>query len=88
MSADNLEKEMADFVAKEMEKSMDFEIIADIMLTMRGYTRVKINYGPNQLWADVMAWADTTCTGEYREHNGSWLFELQQDAVLFSLKWS
>jgi|APCry1669189567_1035234.scaffolds.fasta_scaffold27826_2 hypothetical protein len=87
MSITNLEKEMADSLGKEFQKTMDFEIMADIMVDMRGYVRLEIDYGPNQRWDDVIAWVGNNCSGEYQEHNGTWIFELEEDAVLFRLKW-
>lgn len=87
MSIRDLEQELTDSLAQEMKKTMDFEIMADIMVTMRGYVRTEIDYGPEQSWVDVIAWVDNNCSGEYQEHNGMWLFELEEDAVLFRLKW-
>lgn len=87
MSTGNLEQEMAESLGKEFQKTMDFEIMADIMVDIRGYTRLEIDYGPGQPWVDVIAWVDNNCTGEYQEHNGVWLFENEEDAIMFKLKW-
>jgi glutathione synthase/RimK-type ligase-like ATP-grasp enzyme len=84
----NLEQELTESLAKEFRKTMDFDLMCDIMVDVRGYVVVEVNYGPTQHWSDVMAWADSTCSGEYKEHNGKWLFELEEDATMFKLKWA
>jgi hypothetical protein len=84
----SLEQEIVESLGQEFQRTMDFEIIADIMITMRGYARVDIDYnGPNQRWVDIKQWAVDNCSGEHQEHNGIWLFELPQDATMFKLKW-
>ena len=87
MSMSDIEKELTESLGKEFQKTMDFEIMADIMVDIRGYTRLEIDYGPGQPWVDVIAWVGNTCTGDYQEHNGTWLFELAEDATMFKLKW-
>lgn len=83
-----LEKELTESLAKEMQKTMDFEIIADIMVTMRGYTRVDIEYWQkDNTWIEIKDWVDRNCTGEHTEHLGTWLFEQSVDAVAFKLRW-
>jgi hypothetical protein len=84
---EELEKEITESLAKEMQKSIDFEIIADIMVTMRGYTRIDIEYGSHQKWFEVKEWVAQNCVGDHSEHTGIWLFERPQDATMFKLKW-
>lgn len=86
MSIVDIEKELTESLAKEIQMTMDFEIIADI-LVRKGYTRIEIDYGTDKKWVDVMDWVDTTCTSIYQEHNGIWLFESKEDATIFKLKW-
>jgi len=83
----DIKRELTESLAVDMQKTMDFDIICDIMAELRGYIVAEIDYGPNRPWVDVMAWADSSCSGEYKEHNGKWLFELAEDATMFRLKW-
>jgi len=83
----NLEEKIVQSLGEEFQKTEEFEILSYILISMRGYTRVEINYGPDQFWTDVIAWVGLYCSGEYREHNGIWLFELAEDATMFKLKW-
>lgn len=85
---DILENLIADKQAKELQKSIDFGIICDILVTMRGYVRVDIEHGYERAWTDVKQWCDENCSGEHSEHNGIWLFENEQDAIMFKLKWA
>lgn len=85
---DDIEKELSESLAQDMQKTMDFDILCDIMVELRGYVIVDIDYSSNKPWVDVMAWADSTCSAEYKEHNGKWLFELAEDATMFKLKWA
>jgi hypothetical protein len=84
----DIERELNESLAEEFHKSIDFDVMCDIMVDLRGYVIVEIDYGPDQHWSDVMAWADSTCSGEYKEHNGKWLFEQAEDATMFKLKWA
>lgn len=82
-----LEELIADEKAKEMQESIDFEIISDLYVKA-GWTEVKVQYGPNCRWIDVMAWVDSIRIGDYQERNGRWLFERKEDATMFTLRWA
>ena len=81
-----LETLIADEAAKNMQKSMDYDLLCEIMVPF-GYTVVKIEYGSNKPWVKVMEWLATNHIGEYQEHNGKWLFKNEQDAIMFKLRW-
>jgi len=83
----DIEGEITKSLADESRKSMDFDLMCDIMVRMRGFVVVEIEYGPDKPWIDVMTWADENCTGDYKEHNGKWLFERAEDATMFKLRW-
>ena len=83
----DIEGEITKSLADEFRKSIDFELMCDIMVRMRGYVTVDIDYGSDRKWTDVMAWFDANCTGDYKEHNGKWLIERPEDATMFRLRW-
>ena len=89
MSITNLdiEGEITKSLADEFRKTMDFDLMCDIMVKMRGYVTVEIEYSPDKPWTDVMSWFDANCTGDYQEHNGTWLIERPEDATMFKLRW-
>lgn len=86
MSIIDIEKELMESLANEMRKTMDFEVLCELLIP-EGYTRFEIDYGSSKTWFEVMEWVANTATGEYREHNGTWLFENTKDATMFKLKW-
>lgn len=81
-----LETLIADEAAKNMQKSMDYDLLCEIMVPF-GYTVVKIEYGSKRKWFEVMEWLANNHIGEYQEHNGKWLFKHEQDAIMFKLRW-
>lgn len=83
---DDLEQEIINDLAKSMAKSIDFDMLCDVLIPV-GYTQIEITYGSSRKWFEVMEWTANICTGEYKEHNGKWLFEKEKDAIMFKLKW-
>jgi len=81
-----LEDELTQSLAEDMQKTMDYEILCDVLITF-GWTRVETEYEGGQPWVDVVDWASKNLTGKYKEHNGVWLIEEPEDAVMFKLKW-
>jgi hypothetical protein len=82
----DLEDLITEDLSNQMRESVDFDVMCAVLEDF-GYTVVEIVYGPDKKWIDVMAWFDSVCTGDYREHNGKWLIERPEDAILFKLKW-
>lgn len=83
----DLQNQISERLAKELSDAIDFEVIVDI-LTSCGWTKLKVKYmPPHQSWHKVKEWADQNCQGDYQEHSGTWLFELEKDANWFSLRW-
>lgn len=83
-----MQQEFEDYLATEMSRSMDFEILADVM-TRFGWHLVELDRYRNNMHAvDVRAWVLENCQGEHRSHGASWLFKESADAVLFKLRWA
>jgi hypothetical protein len=81
-----LEDELTASLAEEMQKTMDFEILCDLYVPF-GWTRIETEYNGGQKWVDVVEWTSKNCSGEYKEHNGVWLFKDAKDATAFALRW-
>ena len=82
-----LEQEIIDYTAKEMSRSMDWEILADVMCRF-GWHRIDLDrYTDNHHAIDIREWVAKTCSGKHRSNGASWLFEEQADAVMFKLRW-
>jgi hypothetical protein len=84
----SLQQQVVDDLAKDMSKSMDFEVLCDV-LSRFGWTVLKIEYDPDsgQAWNTVMNWAGDNFEDEFQEHAGTWLIESAKDATMFALKW-
>lgn len=81
-----LEQLIAEEQAKELQKSIDYDMLCEIMVPF-GYTVVEIEYGSKRKWFEVMEWLATNHIGDYQEHNGKWLFKNEKDAIMFKLRW-
>jgi len=81
-----LEEEMIHAKATEMQQDMDREILWS-MLTEMGWTRVMLEFRDNNHAVDIAYWVDDHCQGNVERNGRDFLFENQQDAVNFILKW-
>lgn len=83
---DILKNLMADEAAIELQKDVDFDVVCMIFQEC-GYILVETEYGPERRWHDVITWVDSNHTGNFQEHRGKWLFESEEDAIMFKLRW-
>ena len=82
-----LEQEIADWTATEMSRSMDFEILADVM-TRIGWHRVEIDRDTDNHHAiDIQEWIRANCADECCNCARIFLFKSHSEAVMFKLKW-
>ena len=86
MGMKDLREEYLEFLGREMQESMDFDIVCDTLISL-GWTRFDVEYDQVQHWVAVKDWAGSNFEGEHREHAGVWLFENKKDATMFALKW-
>jgi hypothetical protein len=84
----NVEEEMTRKASEELMRGIDFKILCETLEPF-GWTVLKMNYDPDagQGWNTVKNWADDNFAGDHREHRGTWLIELAQDATAFALRW-
>lgn len=84
----NLQERIENRLAEEMSKSMNFNVLCDVM-TRFGWTVLEMDYDSesDQAWHTVKNWVDDNFSGNHQEHNGTWLIEHSKDATMFSLKW-
>jgi hypothetical protein len=93
----NIEEEISASLAEQIAKEIDNEILDTIMislLTKEGWTATNIGpeqslLSPKHVWyTDTAEWLHLNATGDYKLLRGKWLFERQEDAVMFVLRWS
>lgn len=82
----SLQQQVLDDLAKDMSKSMDFEILCDV-LSRFGWTVLEVEYNNDQRWVDVKNWAEDNFKDSYQEHAGTWLIENAKDATMLALWW-
>ena len=88
----NIEERIHNSLAEEIQKTVDYDVLCDVMVRF-GWTVVEVKYFSGDgdtlhRWVDVMKWVDANCTGQHKEHLGKWLFEIEKDATMFSLRWA
>jgi transposase len=76
--------------AQSLRESIDFEVLADVLVTGCGWTDVVIDlmFAGTDREKEITQWAEDNCAGLHKHHYGRWVFELAADAVLFKLKWA
>ena len=82
-----LEEEIAAAMADEIAAQMDWEVVADLLVSI-GWTKViRSPWFDNEDVADIKDWIETNRTGNVSSLGNTWLFEKEQDAIMFSLRW-
>ena len=83
----NLEEQITAELATKMQSEMDREILWG-MLVKIGWTRVLLPRFDNREHAvDVLEWVEQNCKNPYERKGNEFIFENDQDAVNFILKW-
>lgn len=74
--------------AKAMEKAINFEVLAGILVDMMGWTRVEISRDTDNHHAiDIREWVAINCKHETHSSGAEWLFENAKEAMWFKLRW-
>jgi hypothetical protein len=82
------EEEIADTLAMQIAQEIDFEILADMLVSI-GWTKVVLKNGALPCTGpELHEWRVRNLKGKWKAHNKIWLFENEQDAVWFTLRWS
>ena len=64
---------------------IDKEILFDLL----GLTRVSLpRFNDNKHAVDIKLWLENNCAGKYMVNVTDFIFEHEQDAVQFALRWS
>ena len=94
------EEELIQTAGEQIAKAIDAEILDDIMINVlkdEGWTATTMNsaYEPPltrvsdyEWYSETHEWIYLNATGDYKLLKGQWYFERQEDAVMFTLRWS
>ena len=82
-----LEEDILDEITKEYAKQMDWEIVADCLVSV-GWTSVKLKrFRSNEEAIDINHWLEQNCTDEWKNLSTRYIFKKKQDAEWFILRW-
>lgn len=74
-----------------LKEEIDSNIMSDVLLEV-GWVQVKISISWSDMTAETISymkdWCDENTIGRHYNKGKIWLFEYQQDAVVFALRWS
>lgn len=85
-----MKNEYMDILAEEIRKEIDAEILFDILKENGWYPVVSCrNLSFNRkVLAEVQEWLASKCIGKWHiKSHTDYIFERQEDAMMFSLKW-
>ena len=71
-------------LTEEVQKEIDFEILADMLLEF-GWTEIK--FTPSGRYFEIDAWCDENTAG-VQGYGSRWLFKDEKDITMFILRWS
>ena len=81
------EQEILDHAARQLSESVDREMLWKL-LEDSGWTRVAISrLTDNRHAIDIVEWVVSNCHGDHKRNGREFLFEREQDAVMFTLRW-
>lgn len=73
--------------AKEMAREIDREVLWSMLASM-GWHRVMLPvFSSTQEYTDVVEWTKINCKNSFQHHKRDYLFEDEQDAMWFKLRW-
>lgn len=84
--------------ASIMREKMDKEIMGEIenviewnrtykTLTHAGWATVKVPYRGASNSVEVAHWVEDNIVGDYKKKGSTWLFQNEEEAMLFKLRW-
>ena len=83
----NLENDIADKLGSELAREVDREILWGMLQDM-GWTRVMLpRLTDNHHAIDITYWLEDNCKYSYERSGRDFIFESQQDANWFKLRW-
>jgi hypothetical protein len=81
----NLQEEIANELATQMQSEIDFRILSDMLVQACGWTKIEL-FGHHKK-EDILSWCEKNIKDHYQHRGPSFVFENQGDAVNFTLKW-
>ena len=90
-SREYLVEQQLDNQARLVKEEIDWEIMTKL-LKETGWVQVSISTPwsdmTGEFVSEIKSWCRTNIVGHYHGRGRTWLFEYQQDAVVFALRWT
>lgn len=81
-------RKIEDDMANALREEIDWEILSDLLVEC-GWSKVQLsNKFLPVTGVELHEWREKNLTGSWKAHGSTWLFENQNDAVIFTLRWA
>jgi ssRNA-specific RNase YbeY (16S rRNA maturation enzyme) len=90
MTPPDIQKEIADTMAKEIQEEIDWEIMMG-MIEGLGYKHIVMKWPErmNEIQAhEIKEWCKSNLDDHFMGRGKDWLFKSEKDATMFILRWS
>lgn len=82
-----LDEELAEQMSKILAEEIDWETMADMLVAV-GWVKVQLDWVKDRYKSiDIRVWLDDNCKGHYKNRSTTFVFEKEEDAEWFSLRW-
>jgi hypothetical protein len=82
-----LEEKMLKRAGKELADEIDWGILSALLIES-GWTKlIRKPFASKEEAVDISDWIENSRIGQVRSLGTVWLFEKEQDAIMFSLRW-
>lgn len=79
--------ESSELLAYEIRDDIDFIVLTDTLCCLSGWTKVITNPMTTRQSEEMDRWVELNCKHQYKTRGLVWVFENEQDASFFTLKW-
>lgn len=84
----NLKEQILEELGTQMQSSMDFEILSDVLVNACGWHKVDLErFQNNKQAVDITTWCHDNIKNEWKRNSCHFIFEDIGDAVMFTLRW-
>ena len=82
----NIEEEIINEAGRQMAREIDFQIIVDLLVGT-GWKKVVLNPMTWEEGDEIDRWCEQQVKGKYKNMGLVWIFEQEDDANWFTLRW-
>lgn len=84
----NLEEEITQELATQMQSKIDFEILSDMLVKACGWKKVTLTrFFSRKHSVNILIWCEEHIKHPFEHRGSSFVFQDEGDAVNFTLKW-